>query len=225
MKTPRYISKIVNRNAPTYKMGARYMEHFQGSEITNFYKNKSDADAGKIMFVRNGSTGRNIKLNPAKRKSAKKPRTPAQRAATARMLAANKLRRNPTRSRKQVAARKKRNTKPGYYPNPKGRVSKRASYTAKKRLERLGINFVGTEAQALAVYHAYMASLKKKIRRNPARRVGKPRTLKPVKKYKVQVYKNKSWITLKNYAHLETAKEIGGAYADKFPRLKFRVFY
>lgn len=48
--------------------------------------------------------------NPAR----KKPRTPAQRAATARMLAANKARRTP----KQKAARKRKNTVKGYYPNP-----------------------------------------------------------------------------------------------------------
>lgn len=114
-----------------------------------------------------------MKTNPAKRKT--KPRTPAQRAATARMLAANAARKgvgrnpvakpsdktpfskvitwvkknypperarsivafmgngmyldsaiaatatkkNPARTRKQKTARKRANTVPGYYPNPK----------------------------------------------------------------------------------------------------------
>lgn len=64
-----------------------------------------------------------MKPNPAKKK---KPRTAAQKAATARMLAANAARPKHVRTAAQKKARKAANNVPGYYPNPNPKRKKSA---------------------------------------------------------------------------------------------------
>lgn len=63
--------------------------------------------------------------NPSTKR--KKPRTAAQKAATARMLAANAKRRH-VRTPAQKKARRRKNTVPGYYPNPGTKAKKMTQY-------------------------------------------------------------------------------------------------
>lgn len=81
----------------------------------------------KLALARDNKKFR-MKSNPAK----KKPRTAAQKAATARMLAANKHAPKHIRTAAQKRARKAANTVPGYYPNPgaKTRILTAAQYRA-----------------------------------------------------------------------------------------------
>ena len=68
-------------------------------------------------------------VNPRKRRKSRKPRTAAQRAATRKLVAGNKRRRNPAPARRKVSAIKRRRTparsvvarKRRYKRNPNGR--------------------------------------------------------------------------------------------------------
>lgn len=72
-------------------------------------------------------------VNPAKRvKRSKKARTPAQKAATRRMLAANKAKRAKVPTARTVR-RRAANTVQGYFPNP---VKRRTRVVARKRYKR-----------------------------------------------------------------------------------------
>lgn len=77
-------------------------------------------------------------VNPAKRiKRSKKARTPAQKAATRRMLAANRARRSPVPSAR-TKRRRAANVVQGYFPNPArkrsiARVSRKVGRTRYKR--------------------------------------------------------------------------------------------
>lgn len=78
-----------------------------------------------------------LKRNPAKKK---KPRTAAQKAATARMLAARKHAPKHVRTPAQKKARKAANTVPGYYPNPSSKRQPLALHPTERAITQDDIN-------------------------------------------------------------------------------------
>lgn len=131
---------------------------------------------------------------------------------------------------RRLVARRAKNVRKGYFPNPARKARTPAQRAATARLvalmkARRGVkrnpaNAVPHRPRKVTPFEKYQGGLKNTRYRKANRLIGQS-----VAKYHLQVNRTKKWVTLAQFASREAALDYGRALQRKYKRSVLRIFW